>query len=141
VLRAAVHWGMNLRRVTLYAVLKTAPALLVGLLSTPAVAAVQNPFLTPAQLKQALTKKNFVFINVHIPYEGHIAGTDLSVPYDKIAQSAKLPSNKKANIVLYCRSGTMSAEARQTLNRKGYTNVRELQGGFNAWKAAGYELK
>ena len=132
---------MNLRRVTLYAVLKTAPALLVALLSTPAVAAVQNPFLTPAQLKQALIKKNFVFINVHIPYEGHIAGTDLSIPFDTIGQSRKLPADRKASIVLYCRSGHMSAIARQTLNKMGYTNVRELQGGFNAWKAAGYELK
>ena len=132
---------MNPRRATLYAVSKTAPALLAAFLSAPAFAATQNPFLTPVQLKQALTKKNFVFINVHVPYEGHIAGTDLSIPYDKIAQSAKLPSSRKANIVLYCRSGTMSAEARQTLNKMGYVNVRELQGGFNAWKAAGYELK
>ena len=128
---------MNTRRATLYAVLMTAPVLL----SAPAFAAIQNPFLTPAQLKQALIKKNFVFINVHVPYEGHIAGTDLSIPFDNIAQSTKLPADRKASIVLYCRSGTMSAEARQTLNRKGYTNVRELQGGFNAWKAAGYELK
>ncbi len=128
---------MTPRRATLYAVLMTAPALL----SAPAAAAAQNPFLTPVQLKQALTAKNFVFINVHVPYEGHIAGTDLSIPFDEIGQSRKLPADRKANIVLYCRSGTMSAEARQTLNRKGYTNVRELQGGFNAWKAAGYELR
>ena len=128
---------MNPRRATLYAVLMTAPALLAA----PAAAAASNPFLTPAQLRQALTKKNFVFINVHVPYEGHIAGTDLSIPYNTIGQSRELPADRKVNIVLYCRSGTMSAEARQTLNKMGYSNVRELQGGFNAWKAAGYELK
>ena len=35
----------------------------------------------------------------------------------------------------------MSAQAHATLNRMGYTNVRELQGGFDAWKDAGYPLK
>ena len=115
--------------------------LLVGLLTlTPSLAA-QNAFLTPAQLRQALTHKTFVFINVHVPYEGKIAGTDLMIPFDRIGQSSQLPQDRKTNIVLYCRSGTMSAEARQTLNSLGYRNVRELQGGFNAWKAAGYALK
>lgn len=52
-----------------------------------------------------------------------------------------MPRNKSTPIVLYCRSGSMSAEAHQTLSTLGYTHVRELAGGFNAWKAAGYALK
>ena len=115
--------------------------LLVGLLTSGPAVAAASPFLTPTQLKQELVHKKFVFINVHVPYEGKIAGTDLQLPYDTIAQSPRLPADRKASIVLYCRSGHMSAIARQTLNKMGYTNVRELQGGFNAWKAAGYELK
>lgn len=115
--------------------------LLAGLLTLSPSLAAQSAFLTPAQLKAALVHKNFVFINVHVPYEGRIAGTDLILPYDTIGQSRQLPKDKKVPIVLYCRSGVMSAEARQTLNGLGYTNVRELQGGFNAWKAAGYTLK
>ncbi|WP_407571181.1 rhodanese-like domain-containing protein [Deinococcus altitudinis] len=115
--------------------------LLAGLFTLSPALATQSAFLTPVQLKAALVHKNFVFINVHVPYEGKIAGTDLSLPYDTIGQSRQLPKDRKAPIVLYCRSGAMSAEARQTLNGMGYTNVRELQGGFNAWKAAGYALK
>jgi rhodanese-related sulfurtransferase len=34
----------------------------------------------------------------------------------------------------------MSTSAAQELAAQGYTNVLELDGGFNAWKAAGYEL-
>ena len=115
--------------------------LLVGLFVFSPALAAQSAFLTPVQLKQALVHKNFVFINVHVPYEGKIAGTDLIIPFDTIGQSKQLPKDRKAPIVLYCRSGTMSADARQTLNGMGYTHVRELQGGLNAWKAAGYSLK
>jgi rhodanese-related sulfurtransferase len=34
----------------------------------------------------------------------------------------------------------MSTQAAQQLAAAGYTNLYELDGGFNAWQAAGYEL-
>ncbi|MFN2184312.1 MAG: rhodanese-like domain-containing protein [Anaerolineae bacterium] len=34
----------------------------------------------------------------------------------------------------------MSTSAAEELVELGYTNVMEVDGGFNAWKAAGYEL-
>lgn len=34
------------------------------------------------ELNVMLKNKNFVFINVHIPFAGNITGTDLSIPYD-----------------------------------------------------------
>lgn len=40
-------------------------------------------------------------------------------------------------IVLYCASGARSALAAQTLETMGYSGVRSLAGGFQAWKAAG----
>jgi len=68
------------------------------------------------ELKTMLANKNFTFINVHIPFDGNIAKTDLSIPYDQIDQNLdKLPSDKNAKIVLYCRSGRMSAIAADTL--------------------------
>lgn len=97
--------------------------------------------LEPADLKAALEKKDFTLINVHIPYEGEIAKTDRSIAFDQIGESARLPKDRGAEIVLYCRSGRMSTEAARTLVSMGYTNVRELKGGFNAWVAAGYALE
>jgi len=98
--------------------------------------------ITPAELKTMLGKKDFIFINVHIPFAGNIAGTDLSIPYDQIEQNlAKLPADKNAKIVLYCRSGRMSAIAAETLVKQGYTNLWNLDGGMAAWEQAGYEIQ
>ncbi len=79
-------------------------------------------------------------INVHIPYEGHIDGTDHFVAFDEIADWDGLPADLDAPIVLYCRSGNMSGAASQTLADMGYTDITDLDGGMNAWTAAGNRL-
>lgn len=97
--------------------------------------------ITPDQLSEMLKSKDFVFINVHIPYEGEIAPTDLFLPYDQAAQLVdKLPQDKNAKIVVYCRSGRMSRIAVQEWASAGYTNLYDLVGGFRAWEDAGYPL-
>jgi rhodanese-related sulfurtransferase len=92
------------------------------------------------QLADLLADKTFTMVNVHIPFEGDIPQTDLSIPYNEIADHVDQLPAKDAPIVLYCRSGNMSTQAAETLANLGYTNVMELDGGFNAWKAAGHEL-
>ncbi len=98
--------------------------------------------ITVAELQEMLKNKDFVFINVHIPFEGNIPGTDLSIPYNQIEKYAdKLPQDKNAKIVVYCRSGSMSAIAARTLVKMGYTNVYNLAGGMIAWTQAGLPLE
>jgi len=80
-------------------------------------------------------------VNVFKGDMGEIEGTDLSIPYDQIADRlSELPSQRDSQIVLYCRSGGSSAIAAATLVGLGYTNVWNLDGGMTAWEEAGYPL-
>lgn len=95
----------------------------------------------PDEFAAAIFDSDRVTINVHVPYEGDIAGTDLSIPFDQIAdQAERLPRDRNAAIAIYCRSGPMSATAAEALNLLGYTDVIELEGGMNAWRASGRPL-
>jgi rhodanese-related sulfurtransferase len=82
----------------------------------------------------------YTIVNVHIPYEGEIDGTDLKIAYNDLnALAAALP-DKDAPIILYCRSGNMSAQATQALVERGYNQVYDVPGGMVAWQTSGREI-
>ena len=94
-----------------------------------------------AELQTMLADKDFTFVNVHVPLEGNISGTDQSIPYDQIAQNLDKLPDKNAKIVLYCRSGRMSAIAAETLVSLGYPNIWNLSGGMAAWEQADLKIE
>jgi rhodanese-related sulfurtransferase len=98
--------------------------------------------VSPAELASVLKRTPILLINVHTPYEGEINGTRLFIPFDRIeANLNRLPADKRERIVLYCRSGHMSAIAAQALVKRGYTDVWNLAGGMIAWEQAGFPLR
>ena len=113
----------------------------VGAASTSELEVRPPGLLTPSQLAEMLGQKDFFFVNTHVPYEGEIDPTDAIIPFDQIEQEiGQFPADKGAKIVVYCRSGRMSAIAADTLARLGYTNVWDLAGGMIAWEEAGFTL-
>lgn len=97
--------------------------------------------VSPEDLASMLAAKTFQLVNVHVPYEGEIVGTDLFIPFDQIEQNRdKLPADTGMQIVLYCRTGRMSAIAAEVLVKFGYGNVWNLDGGMVGWEQAGYSL-
>jgi len=88
------------------------------------------------ELSALMDTEEFTLVNVHIPLEGNIPGTDAMIPFNEIENHLnELPLDKDAKIILYCRSGSMSRTATHTLIDLGYTNVFDLEGGYNAWVA------
>jgi rhodanese-related sulfurtransferase len=105
-------------------------------------AAPREPYarLDPAAFEERMKNEQAMVINVHIPYEGELAGTDAFIPYDKIKGDPRLPEDKATEILLYCRTGRMSEEAAVDLHEEGYTNIAHLEGGMKAWEASGRQV-
>jgi phage shock protein E len=79
-------------------------------------------------------------IDVRTPAEydaGHLAGaTNIDVEGPGFAQEIA-GLDKSATYAVYCRSGNRSRTATQLMVDAGFTDVVELDGGINAWVAAG----
>lgn len=97
--------------------------------------------ISVAALKEALLAKDFLLINVHVPYSGEIPGTDKNLTYaDVSAIAAFIGDDLSARVVVYCMSNYMSGVAGNALVALGYRNVSYLDGGMSAWTQAGNEL-
>ena len=96
--------------------------------------------ITPQTLKSWLGHKDFLLVNVAVPYVGEIESTDEFIPLNEIEGRLNAFPQRDSKIVVYCRSGATSAQAARQLVRLGYSNVWNLKGGMIAWQGAGYPL-
>lgn len=118
-----------------------AALVLAGCGSSDRAATRASPRLVPpAEFEQALAEPDRLSINVHVPDEGSIEGTDLTIPFDQVkARQEELPDTSTP-LAVYCRSGNMSADSVQVLDDLGYEDIVELDGGMVAWEASGRRL-
>lgn len=93
--------------------------------------------ITAAEFKSLLDKgEKLLLIDVREPYEIEEFSFDgLNMPLGNI-QSAlpELEQYKNEEIIIYCQTGSRSAAAANYLSRQGFTNVKNLNGGIEAWK-------
>jgi rhodanese-related sulfurtransferase len=71
--------------------------------------------------------------------EYHAPNTTL-IPLDQLPNRlTELPKDKE--IVVVCRSGNRSAQARDILVNAGFTQVTSMKGGLTEWRASGYPVE
>jgi len=91
--------------------------------------------ITPAEFDAILKTKDPFVVDVHIPEQEHLPGTDAFIPYNEVSHRiSEFPKDKHAEIIVYCRTDSMSQKAAQILAEEGYTNVKNLKGGVQAYQ-------
>lgn len=102
------------------------------------------PTITPADVRRTLLLRGEIalldvrheatFATAHPLFAANMAADRIAIEAE-----ARLP-RKDVPIVLYDNGEGLVALAADRLAALGYTNVRSLEGGLAAWRAAGYEL-
>lgn len=82
------------------------------------------------------TNSNAVLLDVRSSQEyieGHIRGS-INIPVYDIEKQAKNKLNKNSIIIVYCSAGIRSKRAIQILEKLGYENLYNVEGGIeNLW--------
>jgi rhodanese-related sulfurtransferase len=95
--------------------------------------------ISPSEAANLLKeKKELQLIDVRTPAEyadGHLAKAKLIPVQELESRLGEIDKNKP--ILLYCRSGHRSGNALKILIGKGYAQAKHMEGGINAWQAAG----
>ncbi len=89
-----------------------------------ALADANKPVLVDVRTAEELAADGAIEGSLHIPV------------VELFARLGELPGDKAAPIVVLCKSGHRGALALMALQMNGYTNVKNLGGGINAWIAA-----
>lgn len=91
---------------------------------------------------KAASETNFVILDVRRSDEyasGHVPGARL-LPVDEVASRVSELS-KDTTYYVICHSGNRSKVASDALIKAGFKDIRNVEGGIQAWEAAGYPVE
>lgn len=111
----------------------------------PAMAGEGLRLVTPAEAVdiQANAPADLIVLDVRTPQEfaeGHLDNATMIDFYEPDFASQLADLDPTQPYLLYCRSGNRSGQALTLMKDLGFTNVAEIDGGTNAWSAAGLPL-
>ncbi len=109
----------------------------------------RTKIITTEELKKALdTDLDMVLVDVRTPSEipklgGSIkAQQNINIPRGWLEyRITRVALSKDTPIVVYCGGGVRTPMAADTLQKMGYTNVKNYSAGFRGWKQAGLPIK
>lgn len=92
--------------------------------------------ITVEDLKTKIdTGKPFTLLDVREPFETYISNIDTNtvlIPLDDL-EDRLADLDKSEETIVMCRSGNRSGTACELLEKHGFSNVYNLQGGINEW--------
>jgi adenylyltransferase/sulfurtransferase len=91
--------------------------------------------ITPKELKSRIDKGDkLVLLDVREPWENQLAKLENStlIPLGTLSTSLS-QLDKNAEIIAYCHHGMRSGDATGLLLQQGFSNVKNLVGGIDAW--------
>ncbi len=98
--------------------------------------------ISAPELNRVMQNEDIFLVDVHIPEQRHIKGTDLFIPYNDVEKyQNRLPEDKTTPIYIYCEGGPMGNAAARSLYELGYHNLTNLEGGARAWKESGFDFE
>jgi len=95
--------------------------------------------VTVAQAKDAVTAKDTQFIDVRMAeeYAGGHAPKAVNMPLDALEKDlAKLDKNQPVYVI--CQTGRRSQKGSEILQKAGFKNIYNVEGGTSAWTSAGF---
>ncbi|MBW1690404.1 MAG: rhodanese-like domain-containing protein [Deltaproteobacteria bacterium] len=97
-----------------------------------------------SEAKALFDKGDVIFLDCREPKEyksGHIPGA-INIPRGLLEfKIGKKISDKNTPVVMYCKSGGRASLACCSIQRMGYKNVKNMDGGWKAWVKAGYPVE
>jgi len=102
-------------------------------------------FVRAGGLAAELIEEDITLIDVRTQDEwdnvGYIEGASLVPIQDFMSMQSMWPEDKDTPIVVYCASSYRGGMAKTMMELMGYTDVRNLIGGINAWLAEGLPVE
>lgn len=105
---------------------------------------VLGPVRAQELIRENTGRSDFIILDVRTPEEygrGHVPGAMLMDMYSRDFKVRLGELDRGATVLVYCAVGGRSMWARQLGESMGFTHMLDMQGGFQAWVAAGLPVE